>query len=90
MNSKWATYQALELISDREFEAKYPKRSSWLTRLFSVTARLMSSFDEPEVWHVKTLAGHDQWRVYDPLTRRSATFGSEAEIRIWLEQRYYQ
>ncbi|MBW4636124.1 MAG: hypothetical protein KME30_30870 [Iphinoe sp. HA4291-MV1] len=29
------------------------------------------------------------WHAYDPLTGRSACFGSEEEMRIWIEQCYY-
>ncbi len=32
--------------------------------------------------------GNLYYQVYDPLTRRFTNFGSEAEIRYWLEQRY--
>jgi hypothetical protein len=28
--------------------------------------------------------------VYDPITGSSHVFNNEAEVRIWLEQRYYQ
>jgi hypothetical protein len=34
--------------------------------------------------------GNVYYQVYDPHTRRSAVFSSEAEIRYWLEQRYAQ
>jgi hypothetical protein len=34
--------------------------------------------------------GNVYYQVYDPLNRTSASFGSEAEIRAWLEQRYYR
>ncbi len=32
--------------------------------------------------------GNLYYQVYDPHTQKSANFGSEAEIRYWLEQRY--
>ncbi len=35
-------------------------------------------------------AGHLYWQVYDPLTHKHLNFSSEAEVRIWLEQRYHQ
>jgi hypothetical protein len=34
--------------------------------------------------------GNLYYQVYDPLNRTSASFGCEAEIRAWLEQRYYR
>lgn len=30
------------------------------------------------------------WHAYDPITGRSACFGSEEEMRIWIEQCYYR
>jgi len=29
------------------------------------------------------------YQVYDPMTQRSQTFGSELETRIWLDHRFY-
>jgi hypothetical protein len=34
--------------------------------------------------------GNVYYQVYDPFNRTSANFGSEAEIRAWLDQRYYR
>lgn len=44
-----------------------------------------------QVWqqsdrHGRTLS----WHAYDPLTGRSACFGSEEEMRIWIECCYYK
>lgn len=30
------------------------------------------------------------WQVFDPRSRRTFTFATEADVRNWLEQRYYQ
>lgn len=32
--------------------------------------------------------GNCHWDVYDPSTGKSASFASEQEVRIWLDQRY--
>ncbi|MBF2084702.1 hypothetical protein [Thermoleptolyngbya sp. C42_A2020_037] len=45
---------------------------------------------EPRVWQTGDRAGNIVWHVYDPTSNRSATFASEAEVRIWLEERYRQ
>jgi hypothetical protein len=34
--------------------------------------------------------GHLVWHVYDPMTERRQQFSSEADLREWLETRYYQ
>ncbi|WP_036476742.1 hypothetical protein [Myxosarcina sp. GI1] len=31
--------------------------------------------------------GHLFWQVYDPITRKSHTFGSDGDVRIWIEKR---
>lgn len=30
------------------------------------------------------------WKAYDPVTNRTAYFDSENDLRIWIEERYYQ
>ena len=34
--------------------------------------------------------GNRYWQVYDPITQNLRCFDSENDVRIWLEQRYYQ
>ena len=43
---------------------------------------------EPHVWKTRN-HGHNLWHTYDPNTGSSADFASENEVRIWLEERYY-
>jgi hypothetical protein len=45
---------------------------------------------EVQIWQVSDRAGNLYWRVYDPVTGASTSFNSASEVRIWLEQRYYQ
>ena len=35
-------------------------------------------------------SGHKTWQVYDPATHQKATFHSEDDVRVWLENRYRQ
>lgn len=50
----------------------------------------MYSSSELQVWHESDCKGRIScWHAYDPITGRSACFGSEEEIRIWIEQSYY-
>jgi hypothetical protein len=44
---------------------------------------------EPKVSHYQDAQGHHYYRAVNPLTRQSNTFGSEQEIRIWLDQQHY-
>lgn len=45
---------------------------------------------EPKAWQIRDRSGATYWRVYDPATNQAHAFSSEAEVRMWLEQRYYQ
>lgn len=45
---------------------------------------LVSSSDL-QVWQES-----DCWRAYDPMTGRSACFGSEEEMRVWIDKCYYR
>ncbi|MBD2069335.1 hypothetical protein H6F93_17720 [Leptolyngbya sp. FACHB-671] len=52
--------------------------------------QLISGTHEVQIWQVSDRAGNVYWRVYDPVTKDSTSFGSSSEVRIWLEQRYYR
>jgi hypothetical protein len=44
---------------------------------------------EPRISKTMTADG-PQWLVYDPWGDRTHRFSQESEVRVWLEQRYYQ
>jgi hypothetical protein len=43
---------------------------------------------DPTIHERHDRKGNVYYQVYDPRTQKSAVFGSELEIRYWLEQRY--
>lgn len=43
---------------------------------------------EPQTTQKRDRDGNVYYQVYDPRTQDSATFGSESEIRWWIEQHY--
>ncbi len=51
---------------------------------------VVSSHNELQVWQKTDRYGNTYWQAYDPVTGRSTSLGSEDEMRIWIEQRYYQ
>jgi hypothetical protein len=53
----------------------------WLTQW-------LQARDEPRITQRHDRQGNLYYQIYDPMTGRSASFGSESEIRWWLEQRY--
>ncbi|MBE9198305.1 MULTISPECIES: hypothetical protein [unclassified Nodularia (in: cyanobacteria)] len=50
----------------------------------------LSASSELQVWQKSDRSGHITWRAYNPMTGRSACFGSEEEMRVWIEMQYYQ
>ncbi|XGV97276.1 MAG: hypothetical protein ACAF41_31700 [Leptolyngbya sp. BL-A-14] len=42
-----------------------------------------------QVWRRSDRTGRRYWQAYDPVTRQSTSSGSEADIRIWLDQHHY-
>lgn len=86
----WKEYQRLEFDAPQH-------RTDWAPR--SIVSALRSHWHhftavlfaaEPQVWLSKTQSGQTQWHAYYPANGRLAQFGSEAEVRSWLEEQYYQ
>ncbi|MDZ8189051.1 MAG: hypothetical protein RMX96_29925 [Nostoc sp. ChiSLP02] len=42
-----------------------------------------------QVWQTQLPNGDCSWHAYDPMTGRSACFGTEIEMRVWIETQYY-
>ncbi|MGF1495469.1 MAG: hypothetical protein ACFB8W_01410 [Elainellaceae cyanobacterium] len=87
-------YEELELISGRPSKKSFlvrhvnsaigsGLRNCWLGLLTALTPST-----DPRVSRVTNAEGQTLWRVYDPVDQQSACLYSEAELRIWLEQRY--
>lgn len=45
--------------------------------------------NELRVWQTSDHFGNQRWHAYDPVTGRHTTVNSEAELRAWIERRYY-
>lgn len=68
------------------------KETNILSRISKIGQQLfiaLTKKPEPKIWQKKDHSGNLYWRVYDPKTDRSAMLSSEAEVRSWLEERYY-
>jgi hypothetical protein len=44
---------------------------------------------EPQIWQGKGDNGKLYWFVYDPRTQQTSNWESEDEVRVWLEERFY-
>lgn len=81
----------LELIY-QETEQKPVKQSkafSSLSRLWQHLVAALTKAQEPQIWQSYDHQGNLWWHGYDPMTGRSICRDSEAEMRIWLEERYH-
>ena len=45
--------------------------------------------NEPHVEQKRDRFGNSYWQVCDRKTNKSYTFGSDSEVRIWIEERYH-
>jgi hypothetical protein len=77
----------------KESEYNWVVNAKLFSLLNSIWQYIVTAFtrgQEPKVWQRSDRSGQTWWYAYDPVTERSACRDSEAEILIWLEERYYQ
>lgn len=61
-----------------------------ISRLWQQFYTWLVSSSDLQVWQESDSHGDTAcWRAYDPITGRSACFGSEEEMRIWIDKCYY-
>ncbi len=60
----------------------------YLKRMAGAIAHFLTNDSAPRIWQTRTQTGNLCWHVYDPIRDHGVTLSSEAEVRIWLEQRY--
>lgn len=93
-------YARLELITS-DFDPTYAEQNSRIYQLWTCSkARLQQvahSFlkycvgsSEPRISALRDRQGNPYFVAYDPVDNRRHSFASEVELRVWLEQRYYQ
>lgn len=58
--------------------------------LNKIQRSLTTNQNEPYIKENSDRYGNLSWHIYDRQTNKSYTFGSELEVRAWLEQRYYR
>lgn len=78
------------LVSDtEENKSQTRKLSSVLNQFWQHLVTSITQGQEPRIWQHTDRTGKIWWHGYDPHTERSIRVDSEAEMRIWLEERYY-
>ena len=81
--------QPLESNADHNQSSRF-NIVEYLRRLGDRLVEYFNSQSEIKIWQRQDRFGNDYWEVYDPNTNRSASFGSEAEVRIWIEELFHQ
>ncbi|MGA9379475.1 MAG: hypothetical protein WBV73_11970 [Phormidium sp.] len=66
------------------------KLTMFINKICERFVTLINHASEPKVWQSSDRAGHTWWNAYDPTTGNSISLDSEAEMRMWIEERYYQ
>ncbi len=61
----------------------------WLNGLWQRCCQVLAANQEPRVWQEMNRQGTViAWHVYDPISGHRSCFGTELEVRLWLEQQY--
>ncbi|MBD0335378.1 MAG: hypothetical protein ICV62_07815 [Cyanobacteria bacterium Co-bin13] len=61
-----------------------------MQRLLETVLDKLAPREQPQIRRYTTRQGEPAWTVYDPVDGSTHRFSSEEDVRIWLEQRYYQ
>ena len=69
---------------------KQKPTESLVSRTFQALVATLSSGNDPQIKLKYSPSGHEYWHVYDPTTGKAETFATEADVRVWIEQRYHQ
>ena len=66
------------------------KISNLFTSILAKVRRiLVTSNHEPQIEQKCDRYGNKYWQAYDLHTNKSYSFGSEHEVRVWIENRYH-
>lgn len=71
-----------------------PKRNlhlrTKLNDLWQAVIEFLETSSELYITQIQDKTGQTQWKAFDPITGQSAQFDSEEDVRVWVEERYYQ
>jgi hypothetical protein len=60
-----------------------------LVTLGGSIVRFLTADRQLRIWQ-RTRRGRQVWFAYDPITDQTRQFFSEADVRLWLDTRYYE
>lgn len=79
-----------QILNQAEPNSSKNKLVSTINSIGQRLVAVMAKEQELQVWQSSDRSGKTWWHGYDPVTGRSVCRDSEAEMRIWLEERYYK
>ncbi|MCL1471899.1 hypothetical protein [Argonema antarcticum] len=84
--------QQRELRDNTETNLKEytPHKFAFLNKFWQSLVKGIVSGKDLRVWQKSDRSGNTEWHAYDPATGRSTCVASDAEMRMWIEQQYYQ
>ncbi|VEP16353.1 conserved hypothetical protein [Hyella patelloides LEGE 07179] len=63
--------------------------SSIVNILQNIGRSLVVNHNEPHIEQKHDRHGNSYWQVYDFTTNKSYRFGSDRDVRAWIEERYH-
>lgn len=63
--------------------------SSTVKLLKNLGRSLVVNHHEPRIERKRDRHGNSYWQVYDFTTNKSYRFGSDGDVRAWIEERYH-
>ncbi|MBD1852685.1 hypothetical protein [Leptolyngbya sp. FACHB-711] len=96
---QWLEYKQLEQIPltiaelqqvSQDNSGHTHRLSDWLRQIWRPISRMLESTTEPHIWKTYDQMGNPIWHAHDPITGQESEWISEDDLRVWLEERYYQ
>lgn len=88
---RWLGHQQWDATAPNQNASNDAKQTllSWLERAAQSFMQRLVADAEPRVWYTCDAKANLWWHAHDPVTGRSLYDASEAEMRVWIEQRYH-
>ena len=61
-----------------------------LNDLWQAVIGFLETSSELYITQIQNKTGQTQWKAFAPITRQFTQFDSEEDVRVWVEERYYQ
>lgn len=91
MNCKTAGYYNYDIVPPLSANAQSPQALliHWLSQVGNYFAHQLIQGQEPHIRQQRDRFGETVYHVYDPVTKQSAKYSTEEEVKIWLDERFH-